>query len=269
MSSEMWQTCDADQLPYERTVDGFLGEMFGRWRQLGCNHEVNIVLFSRTFFIPTDPNSPLVLTDFPSDQAESILQKPDGRWYQDRYQVLTQGETRADWTSLGVMVKKEIFEHKNHMTNPFPGSQNDRYSCQPSRAREGNFLEAINFCIAAFDKHYMNRNFERTGQLIVVVSAGVGVFEVSPTLAKLTSQKLMDKGIGCDFVGVSTPPIHMSPLFINEGTETYSIPQWISLSFYTSHDFSAGHQRFRLPRFEAQCGLVDVQDWAVTHLPRK
>jgi hypothetical protein len=39
-------------------------------------------------------------------------------------------------------------------------------------------MEAVNLCLSAFDKHSINRNFERTGQLIVAVSAGVGVFEV-------------------------------------------------------------------------------------------
>lgn len=53
------------------------------------------------------------------------------------------------------------------------------WGVQVAYAQEGNFLEAVNLCISAFDKHSINRNFERTGQLIVAVSAGVGVFEVN------------------------------------------------------------------------------------------
>lgn len=54
-------------------------------------------------------------------------------------------------------------------------------------AYEGNFLEAVNLCLSGFDKHCINRNFERTGQLIVAVSAGAGVYEVSTGVVWMSS----------------------------------------------------------------------------------
>ena len=41
-----------------------------------------------------------------------------------------------------------------------------------------------------FDKHYINRNFDRTGQMSVVITPGVGVFEVDRLLMILTSEGL-------------------------------------------------------------------------------
>ena len=40
----------------------------------------------------------------------------------------------------------------------------------------------------------MNRNFDRTGQLVAMVTPGAGVFEVDRTLCKLTEQRMIDYG---------------------------------------------------------------------------
>ena len=55
--------------------------------------------------------------------------------------------------------------------------------------------EMFSFSISlVFDNHYMNRNFDRTGQLVVMVTPGAGVFEVDRTLCKLTEQRMIDYG---------------------------------------------------------------------------
>lgn len=46
-----------------------------------------------------------------------------------------------------------------------------------------------------FDKHYINRNFDRTGQMSVVITPGVGVFEVDRLLMILTKQRMIDNGV--------------------------------------------------------------------------
>lgn len=46
-----------------------------------------------------------------------------------------------------------------------------------------------------FDKHYINRNFDRTGQMSVVITPGVGVFEVDRQLMILTKQRMIDNGV--------------------------------------------------------------------------
>lgn len=45
-----------------------------------------------------------------------------------------------------------------------------------------------------FDKHYINRNFDRTGQMSVVITPGVGVFQVDRSLMILTKQRMIDNG---------------------------------------------------------------------------
>lgn len=45
-----------------------------------------------------------------------------------------------------------------------------------------------------FEKHYLDRCFDRTGQLSVVITPGVGVFEVDRELTNVTKQRIIDNG---------------------------------------------------------------------------
>lgn len=70
----------------------------------------------------------------------------------------------------------------------------------PALAHQGNLLEAINLCLNILDKHFMDRDLTRTGQAIVLFTAGNGVIEVDRTLTEITKQRMMDNAIGCDVV---------------------------------------------------------------------
>lgn len=57
-------------------------------------------------------------------------------------------------------------------------------------AFSGNFLEVLNISLNVFEKHYLDRSFDRTGQLSVVITPGVGVFEVDRELTNITKQRV-------------------------------------------------------------------------------
>ena len=64
------------------------------------------------------------------------------------------------------------------------------------------------------DKHYLDRDLTRTGNSIVLVSAGAGLFQVSPKLAQITKQRMMDNGIGMDMLSLavrSRRPVSVAP----------------------------------------------------------
>ncbi|KAE9308466.1 hypothetical protein PF008_g20961 [Phytophthora fragariae] len=84
----------------------------------------------------------------------------------------------------------------------------------PSRAKDGNILEAINVTLNVLDKHYMDRDLSRTGQDIVMMTAGCSIFNVDRKLAEITEQRMMDNGVGMDMISLTTPPLHVVPLFI-------------------------------------------------------
>jgi hypothetical protein len=50
MSSEMWDFDLNGDLYFEKAVNGFLTDLFAKWKDQNCCHDVTIVLFSRTFY---------------------------------------------------------------------------------------------------------------------------------------------------------------------------------------------------------------------------
>ncbi|KAM4728181.1 GATOR1 complex protein DEPDC5 isoform 4-T4 [Anableps anableps] len=234
MSCEMWDFDIYGDLYFEKAVSGFLSDLFTKWKEKNCSHEVTVVLFSRTFY------NAKTLEEFPENLRGSIRQNHEGRYYEDFYRVVAQNERRDEWTSLLVTIKKLFIQYpvlvRLKEADGFPVGYN-------STAVQGNYLEAINLSFNVFDKHYINRNFDRTGQMSVVITPGVGVFEVDRLLMILTKQRMIDNGIGVDLVCMGEQPLHAVPLFKLHNKTTpgdsrvgddYNLPHWINHSFYTS-----------------------------------
>uniref|UniRef100_A0A8B9CCN9 GATOR1 complex protein DEPDC5 n=1 Tax=Anser brachyrhynchus TaxID=132585 RepID=A0A8B9CCN9_9AVES len=221
-------------LYFEKAVNGFLADLFTKWKEKNCSHEVTVVLFSRTFYEAKS------IDEFPETHRASIRQDHEGRFYEDFYKVVVQNERREEWTSLLVTIKKLFIQYpvlvRLEQAEGFPPGYN-------STSAQGNYLEAINLSFNVFDKHYINRNFDRTGQMSVVITPGVGVFEVDRLLMILTKQRMIDNGIGVDLVCMGEQPLHAVPLFKLHNRcgpgdsrlgDDYNIPHWINHSFYTS-----------------------------------
>ncbi|XP_053293163.1 GATOR complex protein DEPDC5 isoform X5 [Pleuronectes platessa] len=239
MSCEMWDFDIYGDLYFEKAVNGFLSDLFAKWKEKNCSHEVTVVLFSRTLYNAKS------IDEFPEILRCSIRQDHEGRFYEDFYRVVAQNERRDEWTSLLVTIKKLFIQYsvlvRLKEADGFPVGYN-------STAAQGNYLEAINLSFNVFDKHYINRNFDRTGQMSVVITPGVGVFEVDRLLMILTKQRMIDNGIGVDLVCMGEQPLHAVPLFklhnrLTSGDscvgDDYNLPHWINHSFYTSKSLNS------------------------------
>ncbi|KYR02324.1 DEP domain containing protein [Tieghemostelium lacteum] len=226
MSKEMWDYSTTDgELYFEKAVNGFLKSLFQRWKSLSVNHTITIILFSRTFHESTE-----IL-----NEINNIPRNSQGKLYQDFYKVVVSEETRPDWSSIIVNLKKEFNNYHTNVNWDIYG-RNSALG-QNSTASQGNFLEAINLGMSYFDKHYIDRDFTRTGQMIVVVSAGTGIFEVDQDINLITKQRMIDNGIGCDLICLNKHPLHIVPLFkYNDKSidlkDQYNVPYWLAISFY-------------------------------------
>lgn len=258
MSSEMWDYDINGDLYCEKAINGFLTELFETWRRNDCSHDITIILFSRTFY---DAES---LEEFPKEMRECLQLDYKNRFYEDCYRVAFQNDRfdLHDWNaklttlkSLFNQYQKEVIDrHRDKYSTKIPRAYN-------SNASQGNFLEVLNMSLNVFEKHYFDRSFDRTGQLSVVVSPGVGVFEVDFEMTNLTKQRIIDNGIGSDLVCLGEQPLHTVPLlkFNSKSSPTtdnlttcdvYNMPHWINLSFYSSQNqvyYSNFIPRIKLP----------------------
>ncbi|KAE8752931.1 hypothetical protein FOCC_FOCC000276 [Frankliniella occidentalis] len=251
MSSEMWDFDIHGDLYFEKAVNGFLADLFQKWKKHGSNHEVTIVLFSRTFYKASS------LEEFPRHMRDCLQQDYRGRFYEDFYRVAVQNERYDDWSSTLVQLRRLFMDYQRLVLEYHKRPGIEIPKAVNSTAAQGNFLEVLNMSLNVFEKHYLDRSFERTGQLSVVITPGVGVFEVDRQLTNITKQRIIDNGVGSDLVCVGEQPLHAVPLlkFHNKDTsisavDDYSMPHWINLSFYSTNKkvaYSNFVPRIKLP----------------------
>lgn len=253
MSSEMWDFDIHGDLYFEKAVNGFLTELFAKWKKQGSNHEVTIVLFSRTFYEAKS------LDEFPIEMRECLQMDYRGRFYEDFYRVAIQNERNDDWSTILVQLRRIFTAYKDFVLNYHEKPGVELPKAFNSSAAQGNFLEVLNISLNVFEKHYLDRSFDRTGQLSVVLTPGVGVFEVDRELTNITKQRIIDNGVASDLVCVGEQPLHAVPLLrfhykdVKLRTvDDYCFPHWINLSFYSSDKkvaYSTFIPRIKLPPF--------------------
>lgn len=184
MSSEMWDFDIHGDLYFEKAVNGFLADLFAKWKKIGSNHEVTIVLFSRTFY-----NAKSV-DEFPLHMRDCLQMDYKGRYYEDFYRVAIQNERNDDWSTILVQLRRLFTAYQGIVLHYHERPGIKVPTAINSTAAQGNFLEVLNISLNVFEKHYLDRSFERTGQLSVVITPGVGVFEVDRELTNITKQRV-------------------------------------------------------------------------------
>lgn len=226
MSREMWEFDEDGELYYEKAV-GFFSELFHHWKEMGTNHIVSIVLFSRILYDNKED-----LKDDPDLRNDSTLMSgQEERRCKDFYKVIVDWETRSDWSTALKELKNELLNYQPSILLREKKRDDGVYkvlSGKNSYAFEGNILEAINLAMNPFDKHYVDRDLLRTGLSIIVVSPGCGRFEVDKKALRITTERLIDNGIGIDLVCLSRIPLHTVPLFKFKSLELSKapIPEW-------------------------------------------
>ncbi|OQR87620.1 vacuolar membrane-associated protein [Achlya hypogyna] len=223
VSPEMWDMANDGDL-YAEELLRIASVLFAKWQALHVSHSLTIILFARTLY--------------DSEPAEAAAVQGDGMWYQDYYKVISYGKNGAvDAASLLADMKREL--------NVLPHLcgwrvENGRLvagSGRPAPAKDGNVLEALNLILNIYEKHYMDRDLNRSGQNIALFTAGNGIFRVNPELAETTEQRMMDNGIGFDVISLSTPPMEPVPRFLfkhspsSKGVFDGVVPAWISICF--------------------------------------
>ncbi|ETV97965.1 hypothetical protein, variant 2 [Aphanomyces invadans] len=314
MSPEMWDFADDGEIYFEKLLHRFVRALVAKWHEASVSHSVTVLVFSRSFYdadqFPPDydPTAPVFADECshqafgPGAQASAAhghgpamhVDSCSGRYYEDFYKVLIQDYTGPDWTVLIRLLQAEFASYPERHRWRVPASKRPAsYVVSPTgvvqwlalphgvpaRAAEGNVLEAINVTLNVLDKHYMDRDLNRAGQGIVMLTAGAAVFHVPKRLAQITKQRMMDTGVGMDMVSLTTPPLHPVPLFrwsnppLSKGDNSlptpteYSVPHWINVSFL-DFDCTCGAAKKSLMR--CHCRVISrdyIADCPTSFLP--
>ena len=230
MSEEMWlfDTDGTGDIMFHKVIDGFLPELFKRWQDTGARHLVSIILFTRMVY-----ERPLATSLEPQTEDRDdpgINYDTENLPYKDFYRVLISDMSSGSWNDILVNLKadfktflRDVSIRKTIPTGRIIYPQEgpvesdpepiDLISGYPTCASKGNILEAINVASSQFSGDYIDRDLVRTGLSIIVVTPGTGVFEVDYDLLSLTTDVLIENGVGIDLVCLSRMPLHSVPLF--------------------------------------------------------
>jgi hypothetical protein len=203
----------------------FVAPLIDQWNRLQVSHLLSVIFFARTLFPETDHENSKFLSGSRRDARSKLLhplpRNRDGIFYKDYFKTVVESITEYDKKSILRQLKEEFWSFPksvgwniiDQMTFNDPSIEEFGL---PSGAASGNFLEAINSTLNVLDKHFIDRDLQRSGNSVVLISAGTGIFRVTPTLQQITKQRMMDNGIGMDFISLSQPPLHTIPMFLIE-----------------------------------------------------
>lgn len=259
MATEMWDFDEDGELYYEKALSGFLPELDRRWKNVPANHVVSVIVFARVHYDVSELHM--------LEECELPLRQEEGgkkRWYIDYYKVLVDLESECSWSNVLTMLKEEFFRFSHDvllLRRPVAGPvgapwleeqhadllRRDRalLAGTLSSSHEGNILEAVNLSLNPFDEHYIDRDLNRTGLNILVITAGTGHFDVNKQLLRLTTERLIDNGIALDLVCLTKMPLHSVPLFHFQSQVPLSEVFTPGISFTSSSAFKSGTSRSR------------------------
>ncbi|KAH0613024.1 uncharacterized protein H6S33_009404 [Morchella sextelata] len=98
------------EIVFNKLVNGFLPELFKRWKRINAHHLVSIVLFTRVVYEHGEPVG--ILNG--GKESEEFLGTPggigigEGRRYRDFYRVVVSSMASADWTIILHRLKREF-----------------------------------------------------------------------------------------------------------------------------------------------------------------
>eukprot|EP00644_Phytophthora_capsici_P002046 jgi/Phyca11/129497/e_gw1.84.147.1 len=215
ISPEMWDMANSGMLYLEIFLT-VVRNVLNKWMKHKVSHSLTILFYSRCFYPEMDQdqdNSTSGGHFSHRSDCFSVGVDEDGRHYQDFYKLVAFDSIITDVQPLLVKLKEEM--------NTFPRecgwrSPADFYVSPgvPSNARDGNLLEAVNLVLNIFEKHHIDRDLSRSGQSVVLITPGNGIFSVNKRLSEITEQRMMDHGIGIDLISLASRPLHKCPLFL-------------------------------------------------------
>ncbi|KAJ2967561.1 hypothetical protein NQ176_g9604 [Zarea fungicola] len=263
MAREMWDfdTETSGEIMFNRVVNGFLPALFKRWELLKVKHLVSIVLFARVEYdtgFASDLASDSLLDDYFTGTQPFGNKRP----YKDFYRVVVSDMSSGEWTKILYQLKKEfnffrrdisVHHHTAHTTSgkdaeEAPNEETlaalNRIKAEPALSIHGNVLEAIHLASSQYAHDYIDRDLNRTGISIAVITPGPGVFEVDYETLRRTTEALVGNGIGIDLICLPGMPLHSVPLFKYRnphfGDDNAKNQNAMSRSFH-SHNSTGGH----------------------------
>lgn len=232
MSQEMWHFEEDGSMLREK-CEVFLQELFMHWtgraeegmdkKSKGnpTSHTVSMILYGRVIYEDNGEGE---------EERAPMRTLEDGTLYRDFYKVsptlfssLIHSLTFRSQVILDLtpspspsIVREVVAEIRNWQESVLlrkRESGEQKLAGRIAYAHESPVLEAANLALNSFEEHWVDRDLQRTGLEILVLTAGTSFYQVPKHLLRLTTERMLYHGIGLDLISLSKTPLHTVPLF--------------------------------------------------------
>ncbi|OUM51776.1 hypothetical protein BVG19_g902 [[Candida] boidinii] len=249
ISSEMWHFEENGQQMFHKLMNSLFPKLFHRWKDLGTNHLITIVLFTSL-----DLNEGHF--DYSPGEKPKLLEKR-----QDYYRVVVDQVSIVLWSQIMSALRSEFSnfersikvmknEHRNH---EHPEEFVIRGRFLPTV--KGNLLEAINLGATLVTDDFRDPDLRHTTNHFVIISPGTGIFDVDYDVLLKTSRLMLCVDCTIDVICLSQPALHVVPLFRYKDENNklqHCKPSWMDISFWNEDDQAVSQW---LPR----CKIYELQ----------
>lgn len=227
MAAELWEFEEDGELMYHKCVDGYLPQLFEKWRVTKARHLVTIVLFARVY-----------------KDKEDVMFHESTKPYEDYFKTVVDSTASSEWAETLLQLKREFLKIQKEIlvqhrpaspstdsTNSIQSNGSDVISGTLSTASQGNILEAISLASQQFVNSYYDPDLLRTGLSVIIITPGTGVFQVERSMLERITEDLMRLGVGIDLVCLGRMPLHSVPLFrFRETSKETDVPMSPAMS---------------------------------------
>ncbi|KAK4050900.1 vacuolar membrane-associated protein iml1 [Microbotryomycetes sp. JL221] len=214
ISQEMWQFEEDGSMLREK-CEMFLHELFAHWTGKATtgtdlkskgnptSHTVSIILYGRVIYEDNGEGE---------EERAPMRRLEDGTLYRDFYKVILDLTPMPSSAIVRTVAAEIRAWHESVLTRTRPSGEL-KLAGRIAFAHESPVLEAANLALNSFEEHWVDRDLQRTGLEIIVLTAGTSYYQVPKTLLRLTTERMLYHGIGLDLISLSKTPLHTVPLF--------------------------------------------------------
>ncbi|KAL7272365.1 vacuolar membrane-associated protein iml1 [Rhizina undulata] len=116
------------EIVFNKLINGFLPELFKRWRRINARHLVSIILFTRIVYEHGEPVG--IINNNSANSSEEFLGTPgginigEGRRYRDFFRVVVNSMASAEWPIILHRLKREFTLFlRDILIQPMPEAQ--------------------------------------------------------------------------------------------------------------------------------------------------
>ncbi|KAK4053511.1 vacuolar membrane-associated protein iml1 [Microbotryomycetes sp. JL201] len=214
ISQEMWQFEEDGSMLREK-CELFLYELFAHWtgkatrgtdlksKGQPTSHTVSIILYGRVIYEDNGEGE---------EERAPMRRLENGTLYRDFYKVILDLTPMPSPAIVRTVAAEIRAWHESVLTRTRPSGEL-KLAGRIAFAHESPVLEAANLALNSFEEHWVDRDLQRTGLEIIVLTAGTSYYEVPKSLLRLTTERMLYHGIGLDLISLSKTPLHTVPLF--------------------------------------------------------